>query len=64
MRYSRKVTKNVAFVENKRLSLFPSLFGLRNSLIFNDFLSHYIGTEYAQDIEDHGIFSRFYEQKP
>jgi hypothetical protein len=43
-------------MENKRLSLFPPLSDLRNSLIFNDFLADYIGTEYAQDKEDHGIF--------
>jgi hypothetical protein len=51
------VTKNVASVENKRLFLFLSPFDLRNWLICNDFSAHYIGTEYAQDKEDHGIFS-------
>jgi hypothetical protein len=50
-------------MENKRLSPFPSLFDLRNSLIFNDFSSHYIGTEYAQGKEDHGIFSFVFMNK-
>jgi hypothetical protein len=50
-------------MENKRLSFFPSLCDLRNSLIFNDFSANYIGTEYAQDKEDHGIFSLVFMNK-
>jgi len=46
------VTKNVASVENKRLSLFFFFLDLHNYLIFKDFSTHYIGTEYAQDKED------------
>jgi hypothetical protein len=58
-----KVTKNVASVENKRLSPFPSPFDIRNSMICNAFSSHYIGTEYAQDKEDRVIFSIMFMNK-